>query len=162
MVRLQATMGAEGVWRSSHVTRAVRSHMAARYSPLQQVSLSAVSLFNILITSSIVPHYIHSIHIVVAQHAAKRLESVWTFISLRSRRVVVYDVIFFVQHENKLRSKKKKKKNFLLHIVHFLKISDIPKKPCQKTKKKKINKDEKQLNISKKTLTDIYFRCVRN
>lgn len=119
MVRLQATMGAEGVWRSSHVTRAVRSHMAAGYSPLQQVSLSAVSLFDILITSSIVPHYIHSIHIVVAQHAAKRLESVWTFISLRNRRVVVYDVILLVQHENKLRSKKKK--NFALFASYLSK-----------------------------------------
>lgn len=58
MVRLQTAMGAEGIRRSSHVTRAVRPHMAARYSPLQQVSLPAVSLFNILITSSIVPHYI--------------------------------------------------------------------------------------------------------
>lgn len=38
MVRLQATMGAEGVRWSSHVTRAVRSHMAARHSSLQQVS----------------------------------------------------------------------------------------------------------------------------
>lgn len=118
MVRLQATMGAEGVWRSSHVTRAVRSHMAAGYSPLQQVSLSAVSLFDILITSSIVPHYIH-IHIVVAQHAAKRLESVWTFISLRNRRVVVYDVILLVQRENKLRSKKKK--NFALFASYLSK-----------------------------------------
>lgn len=115
------------------------------------------SLFNILITSSIVPHYIHFIHIVVAQHAAKRLESVWTFISLRSRRVVVYDVIFLVQQKwkNKLRSKKEKKKNFS-HRSHFvfLKISDIRKKDLVK-KKKWTN--EKQVNISRKIRNSYWY-----
>lgn len=43
MVRLQTAMGAEGVRWSSHVTRAVRSHMAAWHSPLQQVSSSTAS-----------------------------------------------------------------------------------------------------------------------
>lgn len=38
MVRLQTAMGAERVRRSSHATCAVRSYMAARHSPLQQVS----------------------------------------------------------------------------------------------------------------------------
>jgi len=41
MVRLQAAVGAEGVRGSSHVARAVRSHMATRHSALQQVSSSA-------------------------------------------------------------------------------------------------------------------------
>jgi len=41
MVRLQAAMGAEGIRRSSDVARAVRPHMAARHSALQQVSSSA-------------------------------------------------------------------------------------------------------------------------
>lgn len=45
MVRLQTTMGAEGVRWSSDVARAVRSHMAARHSALQQVSSSAASCF---------------------------------------------------------------------------------------------------------------------
>lgn len=45
MVRLQIAMGAEGVRRSSNVARAVRPHMAARHSALQQVSSSAASCF---------------------------------------------------------------------------------------------------------------------
>lgn len=101
----------------------------------------------------------------MAQHAAKRLESVWTFISLRSRRVVVYDVIFLVQQKwkNKLRSKKEKKKNFS-HRSHFvfLKISDIRKKDLVKKKKNEQMKS-KLISLEKlETLTDIYFRCVRN
>jgi len=45
MVRLQTAMGAEGVRWSPHVTRTIRSHMAARHSTLQQVSSSAASCF---------------------------------------------------------------------------------------------------------------------
>lgn len=68
MVRLQTTMGAEGVRWSSHVTRAVRSHMAARHSPLQQVSSSAASCFGFWLLWI----HIDLVYIVVAQHAAER------------------------------------------------------------------------------------------
>lgn len=68
MVRLQTTMGAEGIRWSSHVTRAVRSHMAARHSPLQQVSSSSASCFGFWLLWI----HIDLVYIVVAQHAAER------------------------------------------------------------------------------------------
>ena len=39
MVRLQAEMGPRGVRRRQDAPRPVREHLAARYRPLQQVSL---------------------------------------------------------------------------------------------------------------------------
>lgn len=45
MVRLQTALGAEGIRRGSHVARAVRSHLAARHSSLQQVSPSTAASF---------------------------------------------------------------------------------------------------------------------
>lgn len=38
MVRLQAQMGAQGLWGCGDAPRAVRPHLAAGYCPLQQVS----------------------------------------------------------------------------------------------------------------------------
>lgn len=87
MVRLQTAMGAEGVRWCSHVTCAIRPHMAARHSPLQQVSLSAVSLFHILITSSIVSHYILYTYS-SGTACCREIEIDWVFISSTNRRVI--------------------------------------------------------------------------
>lgn len=40
LVRLQASLGAEGVRRGSHAARALRPHLEAGHRALQQVSLS--------------------------------------------------------------------------------------------------------------------------
>lgn len=45
LVRLQAQMGAQGVWRRRDAARSIRSHLAAGHSALQQVSSTSTNTY---------------------------------------------------------------------------------------------------------------------
>ena len=68
LARLQAGLGAGGVWRGQESPRAGGSHLETRHCPLQQVKNSIIIIIIIIITTSESPSLILVYHQQTSAH----------------------------------------------------------------------------------------------